>query len=104
MTRDEHRQCIQSLLGMVAAEHQADASEILNNLSNDYNTTIEDLETERNNVQSLTQRNERLREVNADLFLQVGTSKKAASEESEETQQETTLDFKNLFNEKGELK
>lgn len=108
MTRDEHKAAIQSLYGMIAADHQADASAILNNLSNDYEETLTGYEAANANVQTLTANNEKLRNVNADLFLQVGetrkkTETKPTEQDGKKTEAEKKLTFESLFNEKGEL-
>lgn len=108
MTRDEHKKAIQSLLGMVSSEHQAEASEILTNLSDDYEETLTASETAANNVAELTKNNETLRSVNAKLFLRVGETEKLAHVEQTETgdngkDDEKPLPFSDLFNEKGEL-
>lgn len=103
MTRDEHRTLINSLLGMVNPEHQAEASEALNNLSTDYDATLEQLETANNNVTTLTERNEHLRAVNSDLFMQVPAKKKPEKNEPEKGNDDEPPSFDALFNEKGEL-
>lgn len=108
MTRDEHRQAIQSLLGMVSADHQAAASEILTNLSDDYEQTLTASEQSANSVAELTRNNETLRSVNAKLFLRVGETDKTAHKEQDETgdhgmSDDKPLPFSDLFNEKGEL-
>lgn len=106
MTRDDHKKAIQSLFGMIAPDHQAAASEILNNLSNDYEETLTNYETANANVTTLTENNETLRNVNAKLFLQVGSVPKADDKGKTEThtENESKLSFDSLFNEKGELK
>ena len=103
MTRDEHKSTINTLLGMVSAEHQATASELLMNLSEDYEATLTNFEASEKNVKTLTENNETLRDVNAKLFLKVGTSQKEAHEDSNNEEDEKPLPFEELFNEKGEL-
>lgn len=108
MTRDEHRQAIQSLLGMVSADHQAAASEILTNLSDDYEQTLTASEQSANSVAELTRNNETLRSVNAKLFLRVGETEKSAHVEqpnngNDGEAEDKPLPFSDLFNEKGEL-
>lgn len=104
MTRDEHKAVIQQLIGMVAAEHQASASQILTNLSNDYEQTLTSSETASSNVTKLTQDNEALRAANMKLFLQVGSVPKTEPEKQEGNEDEDKpLPFTDLFNEKGEL-
>lgn len=107
MTRDEHKQAIQQLIGMVAAEHQAQASQILTNLSNDYEETLTNGETASSNAAKLTQDNEALRAANMKLFLQVGSVPKNDPENNNNNEgnedEEKPLPFTDLFNEKGEL-
>lgn len=106
MTRDEHKQAINQLIGMISAEHQADASLILTNLSEDYEKTLTTSETNANALEKANENFERLRAVNSELFLKVGVTKKEAHiEEKNPTtnQEDKILPFSDLFNEKGEL-
>lgn len=105
MTREEHRAAIQSLLGMVAPENQAGASEILTTLSEDYETTLTTSERAATDIERLTANNEKLREVNASLFLRVGqtTSTPNNPPPKVEEPEMPQLSFEALFNEKGEL-
>lgn len=103
MTREEHKNIVNQLLGMVAAEHQANASQLLTNLSEDYDETLATSENRANEVQTLTANNENLRRVNTDLFLKVGHSIPKQENPAPEQQQEKPMAFSELFNEKGEL-
>lgn len=110
MTREEHKQIIQKMLGMVTPENQANASELLTQLSDDYEQTLTTSETLTANNATLTANNEKLRQVNADLFLKVGTTNKETHIQNNnnqnadnQQQEENTLTFDGLFNEKGEL-
>lgn len=104
MTRDEHKQAIQRLLGMVSPDHQANASELLTNLSEDYEQTLTASETASARVEELTKNNETLRDVNAKLFLKVGSvpSEPQPSEPQQEPERQP-ISIDSLFNEKGEL-
>lgn len=106
MTRDEHKAAIQKLLGMVAPDHQAAASEMLTQLSEDYEQTLTTSEQAAANVQTLTANNETLREVNARLFLKVGSVEKPKDKPTPEPDKPCgeIPTFESLFNEKGELK
>ena len=103
MTRDEHKQIMNQLLGMVTPDNQANASQMLANLSEDYEQTLTASETATNRVEELTRNNETLRDVNAKLFLKVGEVPKEShpSEHTEPERQPISSD--SLFNEKGEL-
>ena len=103
MTRDEHKKAVAKLLGMVSAEHQADASELLTTLSEDYEETLTTSETSATRVSELTAKNEKLRQVNTELFLKVGTPQKQKEDVKEESNI-PDITFDSLFNEKGELK
>lgn len=107
MTREEHNQIIQQMIGLVTPENQANASKLLTQLSEDYEQTLTTSETLTKNNETLTANNEKLREVNAELFLKVGTTKKDGNNENNEGQgegeQENNLTFDALFNEKGDL-
>lgn len=107
MTRDEHRQRINALLDMVGADNQAEASEILTELSEDYDETLTTSETLTTENTALKEKNEKLRSVNADLFLKVGTPadpNKGKNPESHNKNDDDIPSFDTLFNEKGELK
>ena len=107
MKREDHKEIIQKMLGMVTPDNQADASKLLTQLSEDYEETLTAFETASTNVQELTSKNETLREVNADLILKVGTSKKETdvdeNNNSDVIDEENKMTFEALFNEKGEL-
>lgn len=107
MTRDEHKEIIQKLMTMVNADNQASASELLTNLSNDYEETLTSLETSKSDVEKLTSNNETLRDVNAKLFLKVGSTDIKKNEENKENENNQNDDkvqsFDDLFNDKGEL-
>lgn len=106
MTRDEHKNILNDLLKLSTPDNQASISEILTRLSEDYEQVLNESETASNRVTELTANNEKLRSVNADLFLKVGTTdKKTVHTETEtEENQGEELTFDNLFNDKGELK
>ena len=104
MTREEHKKAVEKLLGMVSAEHHADASELLTTLSEDYETTLTTSETVASENANLKTNVEKLRKVNTDLFLKVGTPTKAKPTEVEEKETDIPdLSYDKLFNEKGEL-
>lgn len=106
MKREEHRSIISQLLGMVANDNQARASELLTNLSDDYEQVLTTSEQASANVETLTRNNETLREVNAKLFLRVGETEKSIKTQAEipdKQEEDKPLSFDNLFNEKGEL-
>lgn len=106
MTRDEHKNIVNQLLAMATPEQQAAASTLLTQLTDDYEQTLTDFETATANVQTLTTNNETLREVNAKLFLRVGTTEKETHKETEKgggSGAEPELTYEALFNEKGEL-
>lgn len=107
MTRDEHKNIVNQLLGMVGADNQASASDLLTQLTDDYNTTLDSLDTANTNVTQLTENNERLRDVNAKLFLKVGEvpkgNPKKTHENGNDGGDDKKLTFEALFNEKGDL-
>lgn len=103
MTREEHQAIIQRVMGYVSPEHQADASEALTTLSDDYAETLRTSETLTTQNQTLSNDFERLRQVNAKLFLRVGEHTEHKEKTAHKTEV-TKLPFDDLFNEKGELK
>ena len=105
MKREEHKQHMETLLGMVAPEHQAKASEILTTLTDDYETTLTGAETTLGELEKLKENNETLRKVNADLFLKVGHTPQSTSEpKPSEPPKDDVKTYDSLFDEKGELK
>lgn len=111
MTRDEHKQIVNSLLGMTTPEKQADASLLLSQLTTDYEETLTASETATASLETMKKDFENLRDVNAKLFLQVGNTKKEIHSHEQEhnkpnnqSNNENELTFDALFNEKGDLK
>lgn len=104
MKRDEHKQIINQLLGMVTPDKQATASEMLANLSEDYEQVLTANESANSRVEELTANNETLRSVNAKLFLKVGEIPKGEpATEPKEEPEIPTISIDSLFNDKGEL-
>ena len=64
----------------------------------------EERDTASNERDELRKNNETLREANMKLFLQVGSNGKTEPEVKKGNGASEKLEFKNLFNEKGELK
>lgn len=105
MTREEHKAAVDSIMRMIASEHQAAASEILSGLTTDYEQTLTQHETAQSNVQRLTSDNEALRSANMQLFLKVGnTNPTTPTNTTPETPEEKPLSFDDLFDENGGLK
>lgn len=104
MTRDELKQLTQELIGFSSPEHQARTSEILTAISEGFETTLTESEQAQNRVSELTANNETLRDVNAKLFLKVGSKSSTVTDPEPPTQTDTDpVSFDTLFNEKGEL-
>lgn len=107
MTREEHRQIIQQMMGCINPEHQAMASELLTKLTEDYEETLTTSESLTATNNQLTENNEKLREVNANLFLKVGVSNAGIQNPSNAPEppkpENEPPSFELLFNEKGEL-
>lgn len=105
MTREEHKKITNQLLQMVAPEHQAAASEMLVQLSEDYGTTQDDLDKANATAATATEQFEALRKVNADLFLKVGQTIPTAKTETQNNDEpsDEPLSYDALFDEKGDL-
>lgn len=106
MTKDEHKKIVTRLMGMVAPEHQADASELFTTLSDDYDVTIAEGTKATTRISELSENNEKLRKVNTDLLLKVGVTKKETKEnktDDDDNGMKNMPTFESLFNEKGEL-
>ena len=105
LTREQFRQKMNTLLSFATPDNQANASELLTELSDEFDDVMTQSETATNRVQELTENNERLRKVNTDLFLKVGTPAKD-TDTPPDTGTDTKTDpvsFESLFNEKGDL-
>lgn len=106
MTREEHKQAVTQLMGMIASEHQAEASTLLTSLSDGFEQVFTTSENHANDVTKLTKDCEELRKANLKLFLRVGETEKEVhgkAEEPESKPEAKPLPFSDLFNEKGEL-
>lgn len=108
MDRNEVKKHLNDLLGFTSPDNQAKASEILTQLSEEYERVLSESETSASKVTELTANNETLRAVNAKLFLKVGATEKEidkgkAPEETETNDPLDGLTFEKLFNDKGEL-
>lgn len=106
MNRSEFKGLVTELMGMVANEHQARASEILTNLNDGFEATVTASEQAATNVQNLTADNENLRKANMKLFLRVGETEKEThkdEDKSDHSEEVKPVPFETLFNEKGEL-
>jgi len=70
MTIEEHSKIIATLQTVVPIENQ----DLLVNLGNDYQKTAEELESERQNLETLNKQNEDYKKVNNSLWLQVSNT------------------------------
>lgn len=105
MERTEHKKILQDLLKTINPENQATATELMTKLSDDYEEVMTNSENFESKNKELLERNEKLREVNADLFLKVGKRIDAPENKEDENEGgEEIPTFDELFNEKGELK
>ncbi len=105
MRREELQALTIEMLGFATPENQARMSEILTLIEDDNESSLSQVQrlTESNN--SLTERNEHLREVNTELFLKTHSkgTQGGAPDEPPKTDPENELTFEKLFNDKGEL-
>ena len=105
MKRNEYKSLISELLTLSTPDNQGRVSEILTQLTEDYETVLTTSEGYENRVAELSANNETLRKVNADLFLKVGTQLPGSGDSdtgADETETEIPT-FESLFNDKGEL-
>ena len=108
MKRTEHKSIIDEILKMSTPDNQARTSELLTQLSEDYEQTLTASDKLTTENATLTEKNEKLRAVNADLFLKVGTPKKEENggnnnNNNEQEGNDKEMSFESLFNEKGDL-
>lgn len=108
MDLSAHNEITAQLLGMVTPENQAKASELLTSLTEDYSEVSTNIEAQTKSIADLKANNETLRDVNAKLFLKVGSSEPPkpspiTSPDNEEAVMERKS-FDDLFTENGELK
>ena len=105
MTRDEHGNIITQIMGMINPDNQADASTLLTSLSEDYNNVLTDYEKSCENVNTLEEKNQQLRNANSELFLKVGhTQTETKQDDFKSDEKDDIKSFDDLFNEKGDLK
>ena len=83
-------------------EDEAQRREMLASLSEDGGTIFDDYDTAEAARAAAVEDNEKLRAANMKLFLRVGDHKEPDTPAKPETK--PTLEYKDLFNEKGELK
>lgn len=105
MTREELDALVQELMGYSSPDHQARTSEILTNISEGFQSVLNNSEQANKKVDELTIKNETLRKVNTDLFLKTGTKTEPKKDPEPPTQSEPNepVSFDTLFNDKGEL-
>lgn len=101
MTYEEHTELIQQI--RTNLEDEGKVSNLLAQLSDDYQETLSNLNDATRTSEELTQANEKLREANLDLFLKVG-SKKEEPENKLKEEDEEIKSFDDLFDDKGMLK
>lgn len=106
MELTRHNEITAQLLGMVTPENQATASELLTSLTEDYSEVSTNLAAQTKSIADLTANNETLRDVNAKLFLKVGSSEPPKPITHPDNQEAviTPKSFDDLFTENGELK
>ena len=104
LTREQIKSKFNAVLAMATPEKQANASELLTELSDEFESVLTASEESATKITELTSNNETLRAVNAKLFLRVGETDKEAQKDDTPKEEETpSIKFEDLFNEKGEL-
>lgn len=108
MKREEHNTIVTELLGLVTADGQARASELLETLRTDYDETLAASERAAADLVKANETVEKFRSVNTKFFLQLEQQDKEHNfnneEQHKEQEEDKPLSFNDLFNEKGELK
>jgi regulator of replication initiation timing len=108
MTREEHTALIRKIQEKIKDIDDGSITEELAELSDDYGTTLGEIDTLNLKNTKLTNDNENLRDTNMRLFLKVG--EKVMNDKSDNSEQSGTSDatpmptIESLFDEKGELK
>lgn len=104
MDRNRHNEITKELISLCSADNQGRVSELLTELSEGFESALTTSEGFESRISELTANNEKLRSVNADLFLKVGTIKTGASDPVPPQESDIPdITFESLFNEKGEL-
>lgn len=104
MKREEMQALTHELMGFATPENQARFSEILTTIMDDHEDTNSHVTEMEQSISALTERNERLREVNTELFLKSGKQPPQTETTPPTDQgQKSELTYEKLFNEKGEL-
>lgn len=102
MTIEEHEQILTNI--MQNAGDQGALSEYLQSLREDYSETTSTLTTLNTDKQDLLSKNEKLREVNSNLFLKVGNVKDLFEPKKDpEPEPEPELKYEDLVSPEGEL-
>ena len=108
MTREEHTALIRKIQEKIKDIDDGSITEELAELSDDYGTTLGEIDTLNLKNTKLTNDNENLRDTNMRLFLKVG--EKVMNDKSDNSEQAGTSDstpmptIESLFDEKGDLK
>ena len=108
MTREEHTALIRKIQEKIKDIDDGSITEELAELSDDYGTTLGEIDTLNLKNTKLTNDNENLRDTNMRLFLKVG--EKVMNDKSDNSEQSGTSDaipmptIESLFDEKGDLK
>ena len=108
MTREEHTALIRKIQEKIKDIDDGSITEELAELSDDYGTTLGEIDTLNLKNTKLTNDNENLRDTNMRLFLKVG--EKVMNDKSDNSESAGTSDsipmptIESLFDEKGELK
>lgn len=108
MTREEHTALIRKIQEKIKDIDDGSITEELAELSDDYGTTLGEIDTLNLKNTKLINDNENLRDTNMRLFLKVG--EKVMNDKSDNSEQSGTSDdtpmptIESLFDEKGDLK
>lgn len=103
LTREQIKSKFNEMLGMVTPENQATATELMTSLNDEFDGILTENEQYATKNQELTANNEKLRSVNADLFLKVGVTDKRGTPTEEPDDVPEAISYDTLFNEKGDL-
>lgn len=103
LTREQIKSKFNEMLGFVTPENQASATEIMTSLNDEFDAILTESENIATKNQELTLNNEKLRSVNADLFLKVGVTDKNAQQTDKQDDVPEAISYDTLFNDKGDL-
>ena len=104
LNKDDFGSLINQLKGKLTEESSALISDDLLSVITNYNATLDEIEKNQNDINTLKSEKEDLLKVNAKLYQRIGFDKEEEKqEEQEKNEEQDVTDINDIVNEKGEL-